>query len=265
MHSLLLLAAMAQIQVDPATVVIFGREAWYQAVRGDEESFIGVLQRIPGTGRESRNAFCIVMAADGKNNTREVFIGTGNPNLLPFLNRRVRLTGMSVDLKVDGRMRYEIWPAKLEVAGGGPIIVGGMGGDPVNIITSTDWGVTIGPGAVPLIGTGQIQLLCRNPDQLLNAMGGKQKSVDNLYRSLNVKNIDFRRNMVLFVSGGICRGAGHTVEITNLTMNDQTLQVRWALRSPAGNPALGNLTHPSKVLIIPRSDGPVRFDPIARR
>ena len=79
MYSLLLLTVMAQpIDPAPATVVIFGRDRWYQTVKGDEETFVGVLERIPGTGRNSRNAFCLVMGRDGQNNTRELFIGTDN-------------------------------------------------------------------------------------------------------------------------------------------------------------------------------------------
>ena len=270
MNSLLLLAALAPMQIDTTTVIVFGRDRWYQTVRGDEETFTGVLQRIPGTGLNSRNAFTLVMGDDGKNTTREVFIGADNRNLAGFLNRRVRITGMAVDLKVDGRMKYEIWPAKIELIGGGPVIVGPVvgpvGGDGgIGLIASADWQIGIPSGVVPLIGTGQVQRVAKSQDELLGLFGGKQAQVDAAYRALGVKKIDFRKNMFVLASGGVCRGAGHSVEITGLNLLNQTLLVSWAVRSPAGNPAVGNPTHPAKLLIIPRYDGPVRFDPLAKR
>ncbi len=268
MNTLLLLSAvMGQVVVDPASVVVFGRDRWYQTVRGDEETFTGVLEKIPGAGQNSRTFFTLVMAQDGRNTTREVFIGPDNTPLLPYAGRRVRLTGMAVDLKVDGRMKYEIWPARLEVVGAGvPVGVGGViGGGGGLIVTSTDWQVSIGPGAVPLIGTGQLQQVARSQAELLQVMGGKQQSVDNLLRALNVKGVDFRRNMLVFVSGGICRGPGHVVEITGIDQVNLTYVVHWALRSPPLNPANANLSHPAKVLIVTRTEGPVRFDPPAIR
>src|SRR5436190_13389004 len=174
MHSLFLLAVMAQVPTDPASVIVFGRDRWYQTVKGDEEAFTGVLERIPGTGRNSRNAFCLVMALDDKNTTRELFIGADNRNLIPFVNRRVKITGMAVDLKVDGRMRYEIWPASLEVVGGG-IGVGPIGGpDGVRIVAQTGWNFPIGPGPVPFVGTGQLQAVARSPEELQRLLGRGQ-------------------------------------------------------------------------------------------
>jgi hypothetical protein len=256
-----LLAVMAQpIEPAPASAVIFGRERWYQTVKGDEETFVGVLQRIPGTGRNSRNAFCLVMGEDGQNNTRDVFIGTDNRNLLPYVNRRVKIVGMAVDLKVDGRMRYEIWPARLEAGGGGGVV--GIGGD-VNIIASSGWSVPIGMGPVPFVGTGQIQAVARSKDELQQLLP-KGQTVDALTKALNVDTIQFKKNMVILVSGGVCQGPGYSVDAT-VDMVDRTLLVRWRLNKPAVQPGNANLTHPGRVLLVPRYDGQVLFNPPAKR
>src|SRR5688500_17314173 len=113
MNSILLLAALTQGQVGDG--VVFGREAWYRAVRGDQETFVGVMDKIPGAAGDSRCFFTLVTAIDGKNTTRDVFVAGNNQALAGFAGRRVRITGMAIDLKVDGRMRYEIWPARIEL------------------------------------------------------------------------------------------------------------------------------------------------------
>src|SRR5262245_56925618 len=216
MNSILLLAALAQVPADqPGAVYVFGRQNWYQTVKGDEEVFAGVLQRIPGTGATSRNAFCLVMAVEGKNTTRELFIGTDNRALVPYVNRRVKITGMGIDLKVDGRMKYEIWPNRLEVVGGpvGPVGPIGWPDNPAEDLSpATKRNVPLPKvGACPRPGTGHIQQVARSPEELARAVGGQQ-NVNGLLKALNVRGIDFRTQMVILASGGVVQGPGYTFE-----------------------------------------------------
>lgn len=265
MNSVLLLAALFQAQVD-GPVFVFGRQAWYQTVKGDEEVFSGILERIPGTGATSRNAFLLTMALEGKNTTREVFIGADNRQLVPYVNRRVRITGMAIDLKVDGRMKYEIWPNRLEVFGGGigPVgPIGGLEGGAVNIIRAANWNVPLPKaGAFPRPGTGHVQQIARSHDEFVRAVGNQQ-NLNHVLKSLNLPGVDFRKHMVILCSGGVVQGPGYTFEVTGLEMVERIMVVRWQLLKPNGVQMNLNLSNPGKILVVPRSDFPVRFDPRA--
>src|SRR5262245_7078103 len=258
MNTLLILAAMAQV-VDQGAIV-FGRDAWYQAVKGDEETFTGIVKRIPGTGLNSRTAFCLVMALDGQNTTRDIFVG-GNANnqaLAGLHNSRVRITGVAIDLKVDGRMKYEIWPAKIEVTGGGVIgAIGGLGGlGSFNLVVQVAWQCRPSSGPAVRVGVGQLQLVARSQDELLRIMNNNQIEVNRLYNALGVRSIDFRKNMVLLFSGGVCKSGGYTVELVGMDLIDRVLLVRWNLRPPLqGQVVNATLTHPGKVVVVPRYDG----------
>lgn len=270
MNSILFLAAMGQVALADNSVVVLGQQRWYQLVKGDEESFVGTLERIPGTGLNSRNAYTLVMAVDGRNTTREVFIGNDNRLLNAYVNRRVRLTGMAVDLKVDGRMKYEIWPAKLEVLGGGgvgPVVGPVIGPVDTNIIAQTNWNVPIPKvGAIPRPGAGHVQTVVRSQDELLRFLGNDQKAVDGLFRSLGIpQGMAWKRNMIVFASGGVVQGPGHSVEILGVDLIQQVLLVRWQLVKPDVPGVKADLHHPGRVMIVPRYDGPVRFDPMANR
>jgi hypothetical protein len=271
MNSILLLAAMAQFPVAdaPGTIIVFGRQQWFQTAKGDTETFNGILERIPGTGATSRTAFVLTMALEGKNTTRDIFIGGDNRALVPYANRRVRVTGMAVDLKVDGRMKYEIWPAKIEIVGGAvgpPIVIGGIGGNvPVDIVASTNWSVPIPRvGAIPRLGTGHIQQVARSQDELVRILGNQQNA-NNLIKALGLQGIDYTTQMVILLSGGIVQGPGHSVEVTSVDMVDRIMFVRWVLRKPGGQPVNINNFHPGRVIVVARSDFPVRFDPPAQR
>jgi hypothetical protein len=268
MNSALLLAVMAQLPLgDPAPAVVFGREQWYQTVKGDEEAFTGTLERIPGAGRNSRNALCLVMGDDGKNNTREVFVGGNNQALLPYLNKRVRITGMSIDIKVDGRMKYEIWPGKIELVGGvpvvGPVVVPVVPVLPVQgraerILASTNWGVPIGP-VIPQVGTGQVQVIARTAEEAQRVLG--KQSVEALCKAMGVKEIDWRKEMLIFVSGGVVRGPGSSVDVA-IDRTERGLLIRWVLNKKEN--AAGVPNNPGKILLVRRNDGIIRFEPAAK-
>ena len=101
--------------------MVFGRETWYRAVRGDEEIFAGVLEKLP---RGGRNSYVLVMNDNGQAFSREVFTGDDPRILLPFVNSKVKVIGTAMTLKVEGRRVHEIWPAKVEAWDGRDIPIG---------------------------------------------------------------------------------------------------------------------------------------------
>ncbi len=262
MYATFLLAALVQVpgaDPDRPSLVIFGRERWYQAVKGDEEVFTGVLERLPGGGRNQRNSFVLVMRGDVRNPSREVFVGEDTRALLPFVNRRVRITGMAVDLRVDSRMRYEIWPARIELEGRG---VGG--GRPGQILARLDWQARLPPGGVVRLGAGQQQAAIRSGVEFFKAVNGNREEAREIVRGLGVDDIDWRTQMVLVVTGGVQQSTGYAVEITNIDIKNQTMTVSWRLQRPGPrDPMILKPSHPAQIVVVPRFEGNVRFDPPA--
>jgi hypothetical protein len=261
MNSLLLLAAMAQFPVGDG-VVIFGREPWYRAVRGDQETFTGVLQRIPGAALDSRCTFCLVTAIEGKNTTRDVFVAGQNQALANFAGQRVRITGMTVDLKVDGRMRYEIWPARLEGAGGGP-------GDPVvvgnPILASTEYNLPAGTATGIVRPGGFVRLPVRSPEMLLRVCVSPQNAAELLGRlGTQGRPFDWNRFMLVVCSNGLQTSTGCSIQIVGVDQVGQGWRVRWRWHTPALGQGLVRSVHPSKVIVLPRLDGPVTFEQVGR-
>jgi hypothetical protein len=114
LSSAVAVAPEPQPKEPPAKLDLFGKEDWYQKQEGKEQEFVGTLDRLVrkgevGVGRF--NPYRLKMDKD----TREVYVGGKLEVLLPYVGKRVKLTGKAVDMEVEGTKHREIWPARLEV------------------------------------------------------------------------------------------------------------------------------------------------------
>jgi hypothetical protein len=71
----------------------------------------------------------------------------------------------------------------------------------------------------------------------------------------SINNIDWKKQMVIAVSGGIQPSGGAKVEITRLLLQEKGLDVTWKLLTQPGGVGLP----PTETLLVPRFDGEVRF------
>jgi hypothetical protein len=79
---------------------------------------------------------------------------------------------------------------------------------------------------------------------------------------LKVKDIDWTKQMLVVVAAGVKPTGGFRVEIAALHIKDKTLTVDWKLHSPAaGDIVTQAITHPSRVVLVERWQGSVRFVP----
>lgn len=247
-----LAAAPAQAPARPAaSLTLLGNERWYQQVKGDEETFVGVLERIPASARDQRSAYRLAMTTDGRPTYREVFIGSDSRALAPYVGQKVRLVGMTVDLKVDGRTRYEIWPARLETGDEKP--------EGMRVLARTAWTAKFDPKVIKA-GAGAEQVVLRSPEELLKAAGSRAEA-EAILRALNIKDMDWKNQMLIGVTGGVQPNTGYSVEITGLDVRDKTLTVQWRLNKPGPKDLVTvKFIHPAEILLVPSFDGPVRFD-----
>jgi hypothetical protein len=116
------------------------------------------------------------------------------------------------------------------------------------------------------------QLVIRGGEELAIALDvdpkdAKEKrfqkaATEDLAKLLKVKDIDWKKQMVIVVAAGAKPTGGYRVEVVSLRGKDKTLTVTWKLHKPAADAIVTQaITHPSQAVLIERWPGTVRFDP----
>ena len=87
-----------------------------------------------------------------------------------------------------------------------------------------------------------------------------EKTTADLAKALKVEAIDWKKQMVIVVSGGERPTGGYTVETKPLEVKDGKLIVHWKINVPKGIvPQI--VTHPALTILVDRFAGDVVFDP----
>ncbi|HMF15616.1 MAG TPA: family 16 glycoside hydrolase [Gemmataceae bacterium] len=90
----------------------------------------------------------------------------------------------------------------------------------------------------------------------------EDEATAELAKRLKVNAIDWRKQMVIVISGGVQRTGGYSVQVNKLAVKDNVLTVHWKLNAPKpGDFVTQALTRPGLTVLTERFDGEVRFDP----
>jgi len=113
-------------------------------------------------------------------------------------------------------------------------------------------------------------LILRSPEELTKVMAGLggniDKSLERVTKMLKVDKIDWKKQMLLIISGGRQRTGGYRVELTSLKVKGDELTVRWKLIGPRPGQAVTQaLSYPALTLLVERYDNTIRFDPAVAR
>src|SRR5207248_2627096 len=85
------------------------------------------------------------------------------------------------------------------------------------------------------------------PDNVIERM--RQEASDRYAKALKVDKIDWDKQMVVGVSGGVQPTGGYTLEVTKVETDGKRMTVHWAVRPPAeGQKVAQEPTHPAAVL-----------------
>jgi PrcB C-terminal len=224
---------------DPDPVELFAKEGWYKDAKGAEVEFVGVLRKakqddnVVGFGRN--NPFRLEM--DG-NKVREVHVG-GNLKILdPYVGKKIKLVGKAVDMEVEGRNHKEIWPASLVVL--------------------ADDKKDAGKGDAPKIHAKAPSHFGKGGSSVIRT--ADDKATAELAKRLKVDGIDWKKQMVIVISGGQQRTGGYSVEAKSLEVKDKKLVVHWKLNVPDGI-VTQVISHPALTILVDRFEGDVVFDP----
>lgn len=93
----------------------------------------------------------------------------------------------------------------------------------------------------------------------LPAVVGKSATVQ-LAKDLKVKDIDWGKQMVVIILGGMKPSGGHSVEVTGVKVVKGVLKVSWKAKAPDGI-ATAVITYPSQAVLLPAFAGKVEADP----
>jgi hypothetical protein len=99
-----------------------------------------------------------------------------------------------------------------------------------------------------------------------DAAGYSRKSEEQasagLAKLLKVDKIDWKKQMIVVISGGLKPTGGYSVQVNKLAVKDNVLTVHWKLNSPKpGDFVTQAFTNPGLTVLAERFEGTVRFDP----
>lgn len=236
----------------PQELELFAKEAWYKDTKGEVQNFTGVLKKtergkgIVGFGRS--NPFRLEM--DG-GKVREVYVGGNLKVLDPYVGKRITLVGKAVDMEVEGRMHHEIWPASLVL----------LRDDKKDADKGS--GLKIHAKTPARIGAGSSVI--KSAEQLAKLQNSEaDKASANLAKMFKVEAIDWKKQMVIVISGGSQPTGGYSVEAKSLEVKDGKLIVHWKLNTPAPDSIVTQaFTNPTLTILVDRFDGDVVFEPKA--
>jgi hypothetical protein len=247
-------------ETTPVNRPILSAEKWYQDAKEPETEFEGKLDVNPGDGRIGLSprycAFRIIGVEEGKPIARLVYSEGRDQLLGAYVGKRLKLLGKVVSRDAEGGKVIEFWPGQL-------LTVSGDAGESIGevkvLARTARW--------IPARRTVAPQAFVVRDAATLAQLGGMagggaetaaERSLCQVLESrpgASINNIDWKKQMVIAVSGGIQPSGGAKVEITRLLLQEKGLDVTWKLLTQPGGVGLP----PTETLLVPRFDGEVRF------
>lgn len=87
----------------------------------------------------------------------------------------------------------------------------------------------------------------------------EKTATDTLAKALKVKEIDWKKEMLLVVTDGSKRTGGYKIEVTEMTVKGDTMTVKYKVTPPDGF-SIQVITHPGTVVLVPAHKGKVVFE-----
>jgi len=130
----------------------------------------------------------------------------------------------------------------------------------------------LGRGFWPVRNKQPAQLVIRNAEELALSHGidaddarDRRFQMDvtaDAAQLLNVKTIDWKKQMLVVVAADPQPTGGYKVEILALSVKDNTLTLRWKLNSPKPDAAMRKArSYPGQMVLTERFSGTIKFDP----
>jgi hypothetical protein len=240
---------------------LLAEETWYREAPEPEREFEGKVDYQVGDGRiglpQRYAGFRILGVEEGRPVARPLYTADRDYLLAPLVGRRVKLLGKVVSREVQGRQIGEFWPGRLLADLG----EAGEAVGEIRVLARTSrW--------IPARRTAQPQaFVIRDAATLaqLSGMAGQgaeaaaERSLCQMLEAkpgtAGITGIDWKRQMLLAISGGIQPTGGAKVEVTRLVLQEKGMEVFWKLVTQPGGVGLP----PTETLLLPRFEGEIRI------
>jgi hypothetical protein len=193
-----------------------------------------------------------------------IYVGARVEALAPYLGKTVKLTGKAIDDSFwPGRL--ELWDpkAKAEEDEGCCIDEKDV---PVKIHARASWPFA---DLSPKGDKQGKQFVIRSAAELVNnpnvgmladgkADGTGEKLTAEVAKLLKVDSIDWKKQMLIVVSGGIKTTGGWRIDIAAVTKGEKACAVTWSMEAPNGI-ATQAISRPAVVALVDRCEGEVHF------
>ncbi|MCS6977732.1 MAG: hypothetical protein NZM31_12100 [Gemmatales bacterium] len=240
---------------------ILADQPWYQQAPEPEIEFEGKLDYQPGDGRigipPRYGVFRIIGVEEGKPISRRIYTEDRDHLLAPLVGRRVRMVGKVVSRDSESGKSVEFWPGRVIADLG----VAGEAIGEIKVFARTSRWLPAKRGVQPQM------LVIRDAATLAQvsgmAGGGAEAAAEKALCQLletkpgvgGISSIDWKKQMLLVISGGVQPMGGARVEVTRLTLQEKGLDVYWKLMTQPGGVGLP----PTETLLVPRFEGEIRF------
>jgi hypothetical protein len=224
----------------PVSLRLFAGDPRYQSAGGVETTFEGILER----PSEHSSSYRLVGREGGQPVVWPLTLPDGPDRLADFVGWRVRVFG-----KLSGANEPTLWPARLMP------VASLVTRPPDGILARSTWQ----PAAARQVGVRTFLFL--DPAAVARSMNvrgpeANQTATTMLRDLLDVRTIDWQRQMVITVSAGL-RGDIDRVRILRVERKGDTLTVFYKLEK--SEPTSGGFGYPAETVLVERCDGPVRF------
>lgn len=241
---LALALALAPVpEPNPDVLILFADDAGYRASPALEAPYEGPLEFLPGAAGPGR--FRVLVAeGDGPPKAFDLHLPRPVNDLGTFVGQRVRLVAKATD--------KGLWPARIERLQ----VAGAQTRD--GLFARSPWQ----PPAARRLQKSVQTFIIRSGAQAaglypVSGTGADTAATRLLAREFRVPEIDWNKQMAVCVAVGL-RTDVERLTVTRAVVKDGAMTVAYRFEKPAG--MAGGFGYPAETVLVPRFDGPVRFE-----
>jgi hypothetical protein len=200
--------------------------------------------------------------------TQFIYVGNKADALKPYAGKTVKLSGKLLETGVPPKTINTFWPGRLELWDLKAKVEDDEGccidekDTPLKILAKANWHYA---DTSPRADKNGKQLVIRSAADLVANMNiGRtpedtdEKRVAAVAKQLKVSSIDWKKQMLIVVTGGVKASGGWKIDIAAVTKGEKTCTVSWSLEAPQGVTPHA-ITHPAMVALVDRCEGDVNF------
>jgi hypothetical protein len=196
--------------------------------------------------------------------TQLIYVGNKDDALQAYAGKTVKLTGKALETVVGSKTINTFWPGRLELWDPKAKVEDDEGccidekDAPLKIYAKAHWHYA---DMSPRADNNGKQFVIRSAADLLANMnigrtpdGTDDERVAAVAKQLKVGSIDWKKQMLIVVTGGVKESGGWKIDIAAVTRGEKACTVSWSLEAPQGVTPHA-VTHPAVMALVDRCEG----------